>query len=68
LRQIGSICDGLERFAHMHTHFDGRLGDLIKQVADDLMAIGGHANGLPAFTRAQIIRAPVVVLPEPGGP
>ena len=47
---------------------DGRLVDLIEQVADDLVAVGRDADLAALRTRSTIIRAPVNVLPLPADP
>ena len=42
--------------------------DLLEQVVDRLVAVRGDADALAGSIRWTIRRAPVQVLPEPGGP
>ena len=45
-----------------------QLLHLLHQVADDLVAVRGDTNPSCRPTSSRIIRAPVVLLPDPGGP
>ena len=54
--------------ADIDAHFPGGFDHVVEQIADHLVAVGGDADVLPARTSAQIMRAPVYVLPAPGGP
>ena len=54
--------------ADVYAHFPGCFDDLVEQMTDNLVTGGGDADRFPACTSAQIIRAPVWVLPAPGGP
>ena len=65
---IRFLIDLLNAIQAFGTRFICSLDHLEKQVLDDLVADCGNPHFLPCRTSSQIIRAPVNVFPDPGGP